>query len=131
MSELKPQVKRNLKAIREVLDLDVSDTVIEDVVTKMHKLINLVGLASESKATARKILEEKRLVQLSEIKDSKYPPTVLLKIVDANCADELALYEYADRINASISHSLDSLRTIISLRKEEMRLEISNSYMQS
>jgi len=122
------QLNKNLKAIREVLDTDVSGCDVESVIQKGHKLINLVGLASECKATARQILEETRLIKINELKNAGFSPSVLLKVVDANCANELMTYEYADRINAGISHSLDLIRSIISKEKEEMRLEISNNY---
>ncbi len=41
-------------------------------------------------------------------------------MIDAECNDEEALFVYADRINAGLSHSLDALRSVISLAKSEM-----------
>lgn len=130
MKELKNKVRENLRIIREILDADVIDSNIEMIQNKALKLTQLSGLASECKAAARKVLENARLLNLSEIQHEKVPVSMLMKKLDAMCADELALYEYSDRINASITHNLDTLRSIISLYKEELRnnFEPSNTY---
>lgn len=116
----KESIKENLKSIRKVLDEDVSDVDIVNVQNKALALTQLSGLASESKASARKLLEKARLEHLTNIQDENLPASIMSKKLDALCCDELALYEYADRINASISHTLDTLRSIISLYKSEL-----------
>ena len=118
--ELIKRVKVNLKSIRDVLDSDVIDCDISSIQNKALQITQLSGLASESKGTTKKILEQARLFHLSVIQNEKIPASIMSKKLDALCHDELALYEYADRINASISHTLDALRTIISLYKTEL-----------
>jgi hypothetical protein len=116
-------IENNLNSIRETLDLEVGGASVHDVdidaiYNKALAITQLAGLASESKSKARKILENARLIAIYEVKDEKMAASIMSKTIDAMCADELALYEYADRINASISHSLDTLRSCISLHKE-------------
>lgn len=114
------RLKKNLKSIRDCLDADIIDVDISMVQNKALQLTQLSGLASECKATAKKLLEQARLKNLSTIQNEALPASLMSKKLDAMCADELALFEYSDRINASISHSLDTLRTIISLYKTEL-----------
>ena len=120
MNETYDRLKKNLKSIRDCLDADIIDVDISMVQNKALQLTQLSGLASECKATAKKLLEQARLKNLSTIQNEALPASLMSKKLDAMCADELALFEYSDRINASISHSLDTLRTIISLYKTEL-----------
>lgn len=112
----------SLKSIREVLDSDTVDTDIENVLNKLQALIQLSGLASECKARAKQSLEEARLLSIIRLRELKPPlqPSLLLKMAEAECAKENASFVYADRLNASISHSIEGLRSVISWQKEEL-----------
>lgn len=119
-------LNNNLKCIRETLDTDTTGCDIESVVEKLQKLIQLSGLASECKAAAKQQLEEARLISIMRLREMKPPvqPSLLLKMAEAECAKQNATFVYADRLNASISHSIEGLRSLISLRKEEMSKNI-------
>ena len=113
-------VKASLAEIRKVIDTDVTDTDIVNVQNKLIKLTQLSGLSSECVAISQNLLGKKELEVLTEIKDESYPASIMSKMLNARTADETALLKYSDRINAAITHSIDGLRSIISLYKEEM-----------
>jgi UDP-3-O-[3-hydroxymyristoyl] glucosamine N-acyltransferase len=110
-----------LNAIREVIDADVMDSAIEEQRNKLVKLTQLTGLAAEAKAQAHKILSMKELEVMKEFQESKMATSIMSKRVNAECFEEGALLVYADRINSAISHSIEGLRSVISLYKTEMQ----------
>ena len=118
---MKADCIKKLNSIRETIDQDVMDADIESQKNKLIKLTQLCGLAAEAKAQAHKILLMKELEVMKEFQDSKISPSILSKRVNAECYEEGALLVYADRINSSISHSIEGLRSVLSLYKEEMR----------
>lgn len=119
-------LREKLEFLRKVMDADVIDVDIEAVKNKGLELSQNIGLSGECKAEARKNLENARLAALKAL-EGKISPSVLLKMAEASCADQVAMYEYADRINAGITHQLDYLRSVLSLHKEERKAEAQNS----
>jgi DNA-binding XRE family transcriptional regulator len=113
-------LKDKLNSIRILIDADVSGVDIDNLVEKGKQLSQMMGLSAECKAEARKDLENARLAAIIQIENKKYPPSVMLKIAEAMCADELEIFEYSDRLNAGITHQLDYYRTVISLHKTEL-----------
>lgn len=114
------KIVSDLKAIREVLDIDTTNCEIDDVVNAGKKLSSLAGLSAQCMGAARKRLERARLNALRNLQDKNLGASVMLKTVEAECGEELALYDYADRINAAITHQLDFYRSVISLHKSEL-----------
>jgi len=114
------KLNENLNFLRSEMDkpVDKDDTV--GMVDKLEKLVSLVGLSAECVAASEKELKKKNLLVLIEAKELDLPPSVLIKFMDGQSANELAVYKYAERLNAGLSHAMDGLRTIISLRKEEL-----------
>lgn len=115
------EITRALNAIREVLDADIIGGDIESVDNKLKKLTQLTGLSAETMASAEKILHAKELEVFRSLLPEGLQASVLTGMVKAETADELAMYKYADRLNAALSHSMDGLRTSISLYKEELK----------
>lgn len=107
-------------AIREVVDSDIIDLDINMVDNKMKKLTQLTGLSAECNASAKKLLHKKELYVLTVNKDRGYSPSVLTHLLKAECCEELSLLEYCDRLNSALVHSIDGLRTSISLYKQEL-----------
>lgn len=118
-------LNQKLNAIRALLDTDVKDVDMDSIKNKGLSLTQMIGLSAECKAEARKNLEKARLTAIKALRDDGITPSVLMKMVDGSCADELSAFEYADRLNAGITHQLDFLRSVISLHKQEMQSSIS------
>jgi hypothetical protein len=113
-------LKDKLDSIRKALDADVIDVDIEALVNKGKALAQLIGLSAECKSIAKKNLEKSRVSAVASLATRKLPPSVLLKLAEAECAEQIADYEYADRLNAGITHQLDFYRSVISLHKTEV-----------
>jgi len=113
-------LKDKLSSIRALVDVDVTGVDIDSLIEKGKQLTQMIGLSAECKGEARKELDNARLAAIIQIENKNYPPSVMLKIAEAMCADEAELFEYADRLNAGITHQLDYYRSVISLHKTEL-----------
>lgn len=114
------EYKDKVKAIRDGIELDIDKDNLDELIGKINKLINLMGLSAETKAVSIKELRQCELIAYAKYKSEKLPPTVLKIVIDGEVADQRAKLEYADRLNAGLVHAIDGLRTIISLKKTEM-----------
>lgn len=117
---MQPTLNQKLNSIRALIDVDVRGVDIDSVIEKGKALAQMMGLSAECKAQARKDLDNRMLIALAEIQSKKYSPSVMLRVASAMCADEQAAFEYADRLNAGITHQLDFYRSVISLHKSEL-----------
>jgi len=113
-------IEAHLKAIRVAVDTNVVGCDIETIVEQGKKLASLMGLSAECMASAQKHLQLSRKQAIINLEGKGYQPSIMLKMADGECGIELATYEYADRLNAAISHQLDYYRTVISLYKSEL-----------
>lgn len=109
----------SLNAIRKAIDTDIIDVDIDQQKNKMIALTQLIGLSAECNASAKKILLKKELEVLSQI-PKDVAPSKVAKMVNAECYDEGALLEYADRLNSALVHSIDAIRSVLSLYKVEL-----------
>lgn len=113
-------IEDKLRAIRQVVDTNTEGCAIDTIVELGKRLASIMGLSAEVMAAAQKTVQNSRLAAIQRLQVNDYPPSVLLKMADAEIGMELATYEYADRLNASITHQLDYFRTVISLHKSEL-----------
>lgn len=118
--DLEKDLRVNLTAIRKVLDEDVIDSDIINVQNKLLALTQLSGLAAESKGLAKKLLEVQRLKSFMEVQPEKLPPTMAMAKINSMCSDQLGMLDYADRINAGLTHGIEGLRSVLSLYKSEL-----------
>jgi len=116
-------LETKLKSIREVIDVEIPLDDINAVLIKGNQLEALIGLSAECKAQALKRVSLKKLEKLNELQDQDLAPSVLMKAIDLHAAEEDALFQYADRVNAAVTHELDYMRTLISYYKEEKKQE--------
>jgi len=54
--------------------------------------------------------------------DKKLSPSLIAKFVSSNAKEINYLVNWADRINASATHQLDAIRSIVSYKKAELNL---------
>lgn len=120
MKQSHDQIEKNLASIRALVDVDLVGVHIDDVVEHGKRLTSIMGLSAECMAAAQRRLQNARFEALKKLHDQKYPPSVLLKLADGECALEHALYDYADRLNAAITHQVDFIRTVCSKYKTEL-----------
>lgn len=108
-------------AIREALDHDVHQDDLPALQEKLLRLTALIGLSAELKARAKHDLKTAELLAFARHKSEKLTPTMFKIVIEGEAAEEYGKLELADRLNAGLSHCMESLRTIISLKKEEMK----------
>ena len=113
-------IEKNLRAIREVLDINTEGIDVSQLVEIGKKLASLVGLSAECMAASQRRLQAARLTAIKKLVEQNYSPSIVLKMAEAECGLEVALHEYADRLNAGISHQLDFFRSVVSLHKVEL-----------
>lgn len=106
--------------IRKEVERDLTGQSVDELEEHGKRLASLFGLSAETMAEAKKLMDRKLLQMIQGNKGNDYPPSVLLKISQAQCAEEAAVYDYADRLNAGITHQLDYYRTVISKYKAEL-----------
>ena len=51
----------------------------------------------------------------------KVTATIMRELLAKDCAEESRLLKLADRLNSTVTHQMDSIRTLISYEKESMR----------
>ena len=112
-------LKDSLNKIREAIDTDIIDVDIDQQKNKLIALTQLIGLSAECNASAKIMLYQKELEVLQKL-DHVASPTRINKELSAQCYEEKAILEYADRLNAGMVHAIDSIRSIISLYKVEL-----------
>lgn len=113
------ETKKALNAIRSAIDADIIDVDITIQQNKLLTLTQLIGLSAECNASAKKLLLKKELEVIGEL-DSELAPSKAHKELNARCYEESALLEYADRLNSGLVHSIDAIRSVISLYKSEL-----------
>ena len=114
------ELKEKLLAIKKVLELEVTRDCMDDVQDKLIQLTALYSLSAETIAEATKKLHLKELQVLQELNNKGMQASIISKQLNAECFEERAIYDYADRLNSGISHTCDALRTIISLYRAEI-----------
>jgi hypothetical protein len=116
----------NLEAIRKVVDMPVADD-IESIRGKGAALSGMLGLSAECKKNAKLEIGRSQLIALAGMDDS-WPASVKTKSIDAHCAEQISDYEYADRLNAALTHQLEYVRSLLSFYKQEMAIEASAAF---
>jgi len=115
------EITSALNAIRTCIDIDVVGAIIEDIQNKCLSLTQLMGLSAETTASAKKLLGEKEIEVFTLKNLEKLPPSNAMKLLKSYCAQEIATLEYAERLNSALVHSIDALRSTMSLYKTEMQ----------
>jgi hypothetical protein len=113
------ETKKALNQIREAVDSDIIDVCIEVQQNKLLALTQLIGLSAECNASAKKFLLKKELEVMKTL-DPGLAPSKATKELNASCYEESALLEYADRLNSALVHSIDAIRSVMSLYKTEL-----------
>jgi hypothetical protein len=115
------EITSALNAIRTCIDIDVVGAIIEDIQNKCLSLTQLMGLSAETTASAKKLLGEKEIEVFTLKNLEKLPPSNAMKLLKSYCAQEIATLEYAERLNSALIHTIDALRSTMSLYKTEMQ----------
>lgn len=110
-------------SIREVLDRDTETQDGDAVAFQLVDLQALLGTSAGAMASLFHKKEAARLKVLEAIAESgtKITPALQRDLVNAKCAGYNTAYEYADRLQSALVHSIDAMRSVLSWLKEEKR----------
>lgn len=112
---MKNDFNQKVKAIKDAIELEVASEDLEGLQGKLLRCINLFALSSEMCARATVDLRNAELKVLQE-HGTGTGASMRLK---AMTGDEQGRMELADRLNAGLTHTIEGLRTMISLKKTE------------
>ena len=112
--ELATEIDELYKSLKEPLDRTP-----EGLLGELDFRCQWLARSSELMAEARYILDEARGRMAEKYLDSS--ATVLREMVGRDTAQENKLLVLADRLNATLVHQIDSVRTLISFEKEQRK----------
>ena len=120
------QILANLNDINAQISTEINHIIIGLVEEKLVKLSSLMGTSAECLRYAKLAVGKRQQVLMNTEKAAGMQPSVLKMWIEGEMAEEIAIYTFADRVNAAIVHCSDSLRTVISKYKEELRIGSQN-----
>lgn len=108
-------------AIRDVLDRDTPPENGDAVAYQLVDLQALLGTSASAMSNLFHKKEAARLQVLEAIAESgtKITPALQRDLVNAKCAGYNTAYEYADRLQSALVHSIDAMRSVLSWLKSE------------
>lgn len=120
--------EERLSRLKEELD-SISEIILQDNPDEPTEQLRLLSMLNVYLARCNMIyVEAKQLYSISvgKLCDSKIissmPPSIASQFIKAACNKEESLVFYAERLDRTIVHICDNLRTQISYAKEQMRL---------
>ena len=124
IEETKIKLTSECKEIQQYLEITCSDDPAE-IQQRGTELSVFLARTGKMLADAKQIYNVERAEELaniiSDIEKSKFSAKVQNALVDSLCNDTKYLVDWIDRLNASCTHQLDFLRTLISKAKAEMQ----------
>lgn len=118
------EILNHCKGIKAELESEVQTLSIEQVMNKLNNLTSLSGLSAELVAETKQLILHRQKPAILLAQKTGVSASMQKAFVESECAEEMMLYTYAERLNAAITHSLDALRTIVSMRKSELENSI-------
>ncbi len=116
-------IRQELQAIQDFLDSEVVDDL--DVLVERLSIMN-VYLARSGKLMAdAKYIESKIKNEFFDTYEDaifKLSPSIVKELLNAKSADASYVVNWAERLNRTIVHSGDNIRTQVSFGKESLKL---------
>lgn len=111
--------------IQSVLDSEIPSE-LEARVQRGDELAGYISRSGNMIADAKfhldSAMRSSTMDQLKQIGEKMMPASTLNNFISANCAQENRLFKWCERLNATATHQLDWIRSVVSKEKEEMRL---------
>lgn len=120
--ELIKSVLKRCEVVDTSIHLKVPDEDIDGMVGKLNELSSLTGMMASCVADSHRVLKQKQLVVLEKLSKEGHSPSILNKMLDAECGDEEALKIYCDKLKSGLTGTMDSIVTLISLWKTEFTM---------
>ena len=120
------ELKQKAVSVRMVIDRKVDVNDLLGLTEKLNDLINISGLAAENTASSKLAYRKDQESVILELMDNPIdlPVSTLNDLIKGKTADSESMMEYCDRLDRKLSHAIDGLRSILSLKKMEMEKSI-------
>lgn len=99
-------------------DITILSGILLTLASKLARSANLVAEGGMIASTAKR----KAYLNFSDtakVQGLDFSPSIIKDFVSTQCGEELRCYEYSNRINAALTHAMDSMRSILSAAKTE------------
>lgn len=108
-------------SIREKLDITVEREQGDAVACQLVDLSALLGTSAGALSALwfKKEAARLKVLEVIETSGSKLTASLQRDLINAKCSGYGAAYEYADRLNSALVHSIDGLRSVLSWLKLE------------
>jgi len=116
MTTMQTGFNAKVKALKEAIEMEVDQDDLQGLQGKLLKCVTLFSLSAEMCARATADLRKAEL----EVLQSHGDGTGITAKIKAMTGEEQAKLELADRLNAGLTHCIEALRTMVSLKKTEM-----------
>lgn len=118
----KDWLTKAIQQIRDEIAIEVDPTNFPEIQEKIQRLTVMSGTAAQAMSVAKKILLQRQQELINSL--PKITPLLQNKWLQGQLFHEESQLTYCDRLTASISHSIDGLRSILSFAKAEMEAAI-------
>lgn len=120
------KLKKEAKEIQDYLDITCSENP-EELQERIRIVMSLLSRTSFMLAEAKRYLRAKKSdeikAQICEIVNLQYlSAKVQNALLDSIAKEESYLVDWLDRLNATATHQVDGLRSLLSYEKENLRL---------
>ena len=112
--------------LQSYLEITTTSNPIE-IQERLSELMVYLARSSELLAIARKELRKKKSAEIAKTiiavaKETNLSSKVQNQLLESIAEEEAFLVDWLDRINSTIVHQIDGLRSLLSYAKEEMRM---------
>lgn len=111
--------RANLQYIQDTLDLKCAQEP-SALMDRMNELASLLATSAQTQASIKFHLTDALGFAMIDAFNQKYSPNMAKVYAEGRCSELISDYELSSRQNACITHSLDSLRSILSFTKSEL-----------
>ncbi|MDR1938767.1 MAG: hypothetical protein LBQ73_09780 [Tannerellaceae bacterium] len=120
------QLNTEAAGIQSFLEITISGNP-EEIQERIRDMMVYQARSGEMLAQAKKLLRKKKTTEISNTiiaiaKQEYLSAKVQNALLDSIAEDEAYLVDWIDRINATCTHQGDSLRSLLSYEKENLRL---------
>ena len=115
-----------IKQMQDYLEITTTSNPME-IQERLSELMVYLARSSELLAIARKELRKKKTAEIAQTiiavaKETNLSSKVQYQLLESIAEEEAFLVDWLDRINSTIVHQIDGLRSLLSYAKEEMRM---------
>jgi len=123
MKEELEKMAAELQQIQDFLDIEASDNP-EELTERLSAMNVYLARSGKLMADAQYILAKEKDAVFSEFGSRMFnaPPSIVKELLAARTADASYVYLWAERINRTIVHAGDNIRTQVSYGKENLKL---------